>query len=89
MQKTSLSAYQWIKPKLNKMEKLILETLKVYGDMTNFEISVVVDKPVNEITGRTNSLVKKRLVSQCGEKKNERTGKMNILWSANYKEELF
>ena len=65
MKDTSLMAYAELleSGKLQKMEKLVLQAFfaNLGGKATNYQVSEHLKLPINQITGRTNSLVKKRI----------------------------
>lgn len=77
---TSLQAYitETVNGNINRNEKLIYELIKEYDEgISNYEISQKTGKPINSITGRTNSLIKKGLIEINGKKTNLVTGKLN------------
>jgi DNA-binding NarL/FixJ family response regulator len=81
IQQTSLMAYDEIRPSLQKREMEVLEVIKKarFG-ITNNEISKFLNLPINCITGRTNSLVKKKKVKNSGKRLCFYTKKMCIIW---------
>lgn len=66
MQQTSLFAYYKLKEEneLGRRERQVYDLFKQCGNMTNQEISIRLDLPINHITGRTNSLVKYGLLEK-------------------------
>ena len=61
---TSIAAYMAIKPTLGYRQEEVLTALKQLGSATNLEISRFLDIPINQITPRTNELVKMELVGE-------------------------
>ncbi len=70
MKETSLEAYDEIKPKLQPKEKRVLEIIQKHQPISNGDISEKLFWPINCVTGRTNSLVKKDLVKEVDVAKN-------------------
>ena len=64
IQQTSLMAYRSLK--LAPRQKDVLHAIKEMGVCSNLEISKYLKLPINSITGRTNELRKKNLVSGKG-----------------------
>jgi predicted ArsR family transcriptional regulator len=58
---------------------LILTAFRVFGNMTNSEVAERLKLPINCVTGRTNDLVKERLIKNVGSIM-AKTGKPNIVW---------
>lgn len=58
MQQTSLDAYESIKPELPGRKEQVLNALGSIGPMSNKELSIMLNLPINQITGRTRELVK-------------------------------
>lgn len=65
MRSTSLDVYQHIKPELGDRQKMVLETIRILGCPTNLELSKYLNIPINQITPRTNELVKMGKVTEC------------------------
>ena len=81
MRDTSLAAYEDLRPRLQQREQPIFDLLCLYPEgLTNSEIANKLDVPVNEVTGRTNSLVRKKRLLDGGTRVNKRTGKHNHFW---------
>lgn len=57
--------------------------------MTNTEASTVIGLPINQITPRTNELVKLGRLKDAGRKKCSITGRTAIVWTPYVKETLF
>jgi len=90
MRDTSLMAYAELMEsgKLQKMEKLVLQAFAdLGGKATNYQVSEHLKLPINQITGRTNSLVKKSAVYAYDRVKNKATGKLN--WEFRIYPDLF
>lgn len=62
MQQTSLDAYESIKPELPGRKEQVLNALGSIGPMSNMQLSIELDLPINQVTGRTRELVKARRV---------------------------
>lgn len=65
MRSTSLDTYQQIKLELGDRQKMVLETIRILGCPTNLELSKYLNIPINQITPRTNELVKLGIVTEC------------------------
>lgn len=90
MKDTSLMAYAELieSGKLQKMEKLVLLAFAdLGGRATNYEVSQHLKLPINQITGRTNSLVKKNTIYPYDRVRNKATGKLN--WQFKIYPDLF
>jgi len=90
MRDTSLMAYSELMEsgKLQKMEKLVLQAFAdLGGKATNYQVSEHLKLPINQITGRTNSLVKKNTIYAYDRVKNKATGKLN--WEFRIYPDLF
>tara|TARA_S200002703_G_scaffold86903_1_gene74853 strand:- start:317 stop:604 length:288 start_codon:yes stop_codon:yes gene_type:complete len=90
MKDTSLMAYAELleSGKLQKMEKLVLQAFaNLGGKATNYQVSEYLKLPINQITGRTNSLVKKNAIYAYDRVKNKATGKLN--WEFRIYPDLF
>lgn len=81
MQSTSLDAFDGIKKDLGKRQADVLRAIKVLGKPTNLEIANFLGKPINSITPRTNELVKKFYVTDCGIKISP-SGRPAMMWRA-------
>jgi DNA-binding MarR family transcriptional regulator len=64
---------------LQPKELLVLQALEQYGPLTRQELPAITGMPINCITGRVNSLLKKEAIVEDGSKFNERTRKDNAL----------
>tara|TARA_R110000744_G_scaffold347100_1_gene452638 strand:+ start:267 stop:527 length:261 start_codon:yes stop_codon:yes gene_type:complete len=82
---TSLSAYQEIKIELGKRQQLVYDMIKKLGCPTNLEISKFSKVPINQITPRTNELVKLGFVVECEKRECSVSGR--TVWSWRIKNE--
>jgi len=73
IQKTSLEAFEVLKPELNNLQCLIYNVLKIYPDVSNHDLSLKMHKDINCITPRVKELRDKGLVVCSGSKKDEFT----------------
>lgn len=80
MRSTSLDAYQEIKPELGARQQVVLDGIKKLGCPTNLELSKYLYIPINQITPRTNELVKKGLVIECEKRQCSVSGRIAISW---------
>lgn len=90
MRDTSLMAFVELMEsgKLQKMEKLVLQAFAdLGGKATNYQVSEHLKLPINQVTGRTNSLVKKNTIYAYDRVKNKVTGKLN--WEFRIYPDLF
>lgn len=81
---TSLEAFTKMQ-KSNKLginEKIVYEVFsnRPWG-YTNFQVSEILGWPINRVTGRTNSLVRRGLLVRAGVTVNFVTGMKNIVWA--------
>ena len=83
IQQTSLIAYFSLK-NLSKREKQVYDVIKMGCPITNNEISKYINLPINCITGRTNSLVKKGKVIECFKRLDWFTGRLSIAWKTTH-----
>lgn len=61
---TSLDAFTDIQPELGDRQKLVLAGIKELKSPTNLELSVHLKIPINQVTPRTNELVKLGIVTE-------------------------
>jgi len=90
MKDTSMKAFiELMESKtLQKMEKRVLQAFAdLDGKATNYQIAEHLMLPINQITGRTNSLVKKNHIEMYERVRNKVTGKLN--WQFKIKSNLF
>ena len=79
--KTSSDAFQKIKPTLQARQDQVFKILKKIN-LSNRQISELLELPINRITPRTNELVKRGMVYCCGRTYDKVTGKTVMVWSA-------
>lgn len=80
IQQTSILAYKNFIPKVNRLQKQVLQALTL-GNATNLEIATIIDKRINIVTPRMNELFKKGLVRQVGKRSCKISHKLAIEWS--------
>ena len=79
-QQTSIDAFNSVKKQLSQRQETVYKAIQRLRQCTNIEISEYLKIPINQVTPRTNELVKNQYVRSCGVKINEITHKANILW---------
>jgi DNA-binding MarR family transcriptional regulator len=82
IQETSRQAYEAIQPTLTERQRPVLKFIEQFGPVTNREIAAGLHLDINQVTPRTNELVKLNLVEAAGRKKDPVTNKSGITWSA-------
>lgn len=60
--------------KLQPKERRVADAIAEHGPMTREEISAVTRMPINSVTGRVRSMVKKGVLYEVSAKKNPETG---------------
>ena len=60
MQTTQLDAYASILADLPRRERQVYECFAKIGPASNKQVSIELDLPINQVTGRTNKLVNER-----------------------------
>jgi hypothetical protein len=81
MKDTSLMAYSTIYPFLGERQSQIVDALHGYGfPMNNAMLSKMLSLPINQITGRTNELVKKGIVEDIGKHRCPISGRATYFW---------
>lgn len=82
MQQTSLLSYHQLIEEggLMPRQKKVYEGFKRHGDHTNLEISIKVFLPINQVTPRTNELVKAGLLEKKRTRPCEISGRIAIVW---------
>jgi hypothetical protein len=84
IQDTSLWAYSLATQRLNKKQKLILEAIRVFPDVTNAELEKHTGWKINTITPRVGELRKAGLVIDAGIRKCKATGNSAHAWRAKH-----
>jgi predicted transcriptional regulator len=89
MRDTSIEAYKEIIEGLPKKRLEVLAHIELRKDQgaTLFELTGLMGRPVNEISGRVTELSKARLIVENGKRKNPTTGKSATVWILNTKED--
>lgn len=82
IQETSLEAFNDIQCKMGEMQRLILNIIKVYPNVSNHEISNIIHKPINCVTPRVKELRVMGFVTQGATKVDRQTGKNVMTWVA-------
>jgi len=80
IRQTSLEAFDGIQVEIGPRQKLVYDTIKKLGCPTNLEISVYSKIPINQVTPRTNELVKMGLVVECERRPCGISGRTAISW---------
>lgn len=78
IQQTSIESYHSLN--LGERQSYIYGAIKWMGNPTNLEISHRTKIPINQVTPRTNELVKKGLVISFEKRKCMVSGRMAISW---------
>ena len=82
-QDTSLEAWEDIRKNLRTRQQQVLSAFEKYGVCTNLEISHLTGIPINQVTPRTNELVKKNLIYEGKKRKCNVSGRKAITWSTH------
>jgi len=80
IRQTSLEAYSRIKKELGKRQQEIYDGFLGNGSCTNLELSKFLGIPINQITPRTNELVKQGYVKEYEKRKCSVSGRNAISW---------
>lgn len=80
VQQTSLESFHDIKKELGKRQQYVLDGFEANGSCTNLELSRMLGLPINQITPRTNELVKMGLVVEDGKRSCDVSGRKAIAW---------
>lgn len=75
-----MEAYKSILYGLGERQQVVYDMFKDIGFASNREISVALAVPINQITPRTNELVKSGLIARKGKKLDYKTKRNVILW---------
>lgn len=78
MRDTSLLAY--LDLELGPRQKQVLAIIRALGCPTNLEMSKFLQIPINQITPRTNELVKLGFVKECEKRTCSISGRLAISW---------
>lgn len=80
MQETSREAYQYIRDSLGERQQLVFDGILKLGCPTNLELSKYLHIPINQVTPRTNELVKMFFVTECEKRICSISGRTAISW---------
>ena len=81
MRDTQLDAYDSIQNELSRRQFQVFEVLGRIGVMSNRQLSVELGLPINQITGRTNELIKAGQIYEYDKVKDLITGRTVIRWA--------
>lgn len=81
MRQTSIISWKKLQPELGERQTQVLKALTV--PMSNRELSITLHLPINQVTPRTNELVKKKLVIPNRTKQDFATNRKVIEWRKN------
>ena len=86
IQQTSIDAFRQIKKDgtLGNKQRVVFEAFKKYGAVTNLEIATWEKIPINQVTPRTNELVKMGYVAESHKRKCSISGRTAIAWRISY-----
>ena len=73
IQKTSITAYNEIKPKLGQMQQIVLNVISGAPNISNLEIARSLGWPINSVTPRVKELRDMDLVEDAGLKRDPQT----------------
>ena len=79
---TSLESYYLIKDKLGPLHRKILNIIRVYPNVSNREIGVIGNIPINVVTPRVKELRALGLVSFSYKKMDRKTNRWVMTWVA-------
>ena len=82
IQPTSLDAYQNLK--IGNRQRIVFDAFKNHGACTNLEIATWEKIPINQVTPRTNELVKMGYVAESHKRKCSISGRTAIAWRISY-----
>ena len=82
IQSTSLDAYQNLK--IGKRQRVVFLAFWEYGAVTNLEISTWRKIPINQVTPRTNELVKMGYIVESHKRKCSISGRIAIAWKVQH-----
>ena len=80
VRQTSIEAYSRIKKELCKRQQEVYDGFLGNGTCTNLELSRLLGIPINQITPRTNELVKLGFVVEVEKRQCSVSGKKAISW---------
>lgn len=80
IKQTSLDSWDVLQKTLGSRQYAVLEALQALGSANNREIAEYLELPINQITPRTNELVKENLVVQDKIIVDSETHRKTIYW---------
>lgn len=80
---TSIQAYNDIKPQLGQRQQQIYDAIKKFGCPTNLELSKWLGIPINQVTPRTNELVKLGKVVEHEKRECSVSHRQALTWRIN------
>lgn len=80
--KTSRQGAVQAQPRAGSQAAMVLNELKASGPLTDQELAANLGLPLNVVNARRCWLVKQGFVTNCGTKKNPRSGVLNTQWGA-------
>lgn len=82
VRETSKAAYASIADKLPAKRRTVMELFWTHSQgLTLFEVQKLINKPVNQLSGRITELTKENLLKDSGHRRvNPETGKSAIVW---------
>lgn len=80
IQSTSFEAWKNYRGKIGKKQFLVWKAFQKYGSCTNLEISHLTGIPINQITPRTNELVKSGTLIEDEKRNCNVSGRKAISW---------
>jgi hypothetical protein len=86
VRETSTYSYDKIKPTIGKRQKVVLLAFVEYGAVTNLEISTWKQIPINQVTPRTNELVKMGFMIEGEKRECSISGRTSFTWIRTNKE---
>ena len=77
---TSIQAYELVLNSIGRRQTAVYKAIEKGVSMTNSEIAVYLQLPINQVTPRTNELVKKGLVRNNGKRECNITHQKCMTW---------
>lgn len=87
MQFTSTNAYHKLE-NIGRKQRDCLRVIGVYGEASNYDIAQILDRPVNQVTGRVKELRELNLVEEAYRDVHPVTNRRVIYWKINNKGDL-
>lgn len=80
---TSLSAYQDAKKHLNEHQRMVLDFIRLSGEVCDKDVSEGLGWPINCVTNRRGELLMAERIKDVGKRKDPRTGRSVHYWAIN------